>query len=752
MKKLKISVLIGFLICMFGAFLCLTGCNEETIAAPTKLNIDIELTLTWDKVDAARSYQIEVTNDEGTVVVDKKEKKTYTSLKSLEMGLYSVRVKALGRSEGVESAWTEAISFDRPYDSGCVYTLLNNQEYEVTRAGTASGEVVIEDVYRGKPVTSIAANAFKGNTRITSIVLGANVKTIGENAFYRCESLESIALPESLVSIGAKAFQRCISLEEVTIPSKITVINESTFTLCKSLKKLTIGENVQYIGESAFSDCYGLTTITIPDSVVSIADYAFSAIEELQTLTIGKKVQSIGNFAFQLCAKLEKVTFNEDGELTYIGKRAFYQDVKLDNLGLPKKLQNIDQQAFYYCQNLETVDLPDSLMKVGNAAFHETKLYKAQLEAEEKLIYLDKWIIGVEDSLYETVQGIATEELEDLDTLVIKPGTIGISGGVFTMFKALQIVKMPASVKYIGDETFAYCDNLYRVDLINTELIGDYAFFGCGMLMTFAPGNKLVEIGDYAFYACKNLSGFNAPDTVRKIGTYAFNKTKIWTNAESNAGSQLVYVGNWVVGLANPYTTTVTLREGTIGVADYAFYNCLALNSINLMGVRYLGRAAFYECMSLEMVQFDSNLQEIDDYTFYGCSRLRTIMEDFPRQLRSIGRSAFYNCLNLVNVDLSKTKVAYIGPYAFYGCESLLTLDLGEYLQAIDLLAFYKCSVLEELRLPDTMVAIGDRAFYKNIALKTIDFGTGLASIGQYAFAGCEAVTEIKLPDATRYA
>ena len=460
MKKLKISVLVGFLICMFAAFLCLTGCGKETIATPEKLDVDIELTLTWEKVDNARSYQIEVTDDEGQIVLDKKEKKTYTSLKSLDMGFYYVRVKALGREEGVESAWTEAISFDRPYDTGCVYTLINNREYEVTKAGTASGTVVIEDFYRDKPVTSIAANAFKGNTRITDVVLGANVKTIGENAFYRCESLKSIVIPESVVSIGTKAFQRCISLEEVTIPSMVTVINESAFTLCKSLKKLTLGENVQYIGESAFSDCYALTTLTIPDSVVSIADYAFSASAGLQTLTIGKNVQSIGIFAFQLCTSLETVNFNLEGNLTYIGKRAFYQDAKLENLVLPTKLEKIDQQAFCQCSNLKTVDLPDSLKTVSNAAFHETKTYNEQMEAGEKLIYLDKWIIGVEEALYETVQGIATEELEDLETLVLKPGTVGISGGVFAAFEALQIVKMPASVKYIGEQTFAYCPNL----------------------------------------------------------------------------------------------------------------------------------------------------------------------------------------------------------------------------------------------------------------------------------------------------
>ena len=46
--------------------------------------------------------------------------------------------------------------------------------------------VVIED-YTFK-VTSIAANAFKGDSDIKKLTIGANVTTIGKNAFFKCTS------------------------------------------------------------------------------------------------------------------------------------------------------------------------------------------------------------------------------------------------------------------------------------------------------------------------------------------------------------------------------------------------------------------------------------------------------------------------------------------------------------------------------------------------------------------------------------
>lgn len=77
--------------------------------------------------------------------------------------------------------------------------------YEVT-AYMGDTIAVIPGEYDGKPVTTIADNAFSGCSHVTQIEVGEGVTTIGSNAFYGCSSLQVLALPDSLTGIGDHAF------------------------------------------------------------------------------------------------------------------------------------------------------------------------------------------------------------------------------------------------------------------------------------------------------------------------------------------------------------------------------------------------------------------------------------------------------------------------------------------------------------------------------------------------------------------
>ena len=194
MKKLKFFVAVLLSVCTCLAMCLFVGCKDFELSTPTNVQVDLNHKLTWDEVEDARSYVVEIKDENGELVDNKKEKREYSSLKNLAVGKYLIRVKAVGSQDGAESDWSAAFKFDRPYETGCVYTLVNNTEYHITGAGSASGDIVIEDFYRNKPVTAIAENAFKGNGRVTSVVLGNQIKTIGKNAFYRCENLTSIKI------------------------------------------------------------------------------------------------------------------------------------------------------------------------------------------------------------------------------------------------------------------------------------------------------------------------------------------------------------------------------------------------------------------------------------------------------------------------------------------------------------------------------------------------------------------------------
>ena len=138
----------------------------------------------------------------------------------------------MGDAESYEdSAWTEPVQFHKNYESGCIYTLINNNtEYEITRVGSASGEVRVEEYYRDKPVTKIAASAFRGSPRVEKILVGNNVRYIGDSAFYKCTKLTEVTIPDSVTYLGAAAFQLCSALKVVNIPKAVDIVRESTFT------------------------------------------------------------------------------------------------------------------------------------------------------------------------------------------------------------------------------------------------------------------------------------------------------------------------------------------------------------------------------------------------------------------------------------------------------------------------------------------------------------------------------------------
>ena len=244
---------------VFVIALSLFSC-APTVAEPTSLNFDEETqTLRWGKVPGAYSYDVRIDGSEAV----KNTKANQISLEYLNAGEHLIEVRTVPRDQAEEpSAWVSYKLF-KPEETGLRYKLINNRtEYELIGSGTAFGDVVMENEYRGKPVTAIAEKAFSGNKKITSLVVGEYVKVIEKNAFTKCSELTSITLPDSLVSIGEYAFQSCKSLTSITIPKGVAEIAPYTFSWCSALEKVEVKGALTSIGEYAFSNCAGVRFFT----------------------------------------------------------------------------------------------------------------------------------------------------------------------------------------------------------------------------------------------------------------------------------------------------------------------------------------------------------------------------------------------------------------------------------------------------------------------------------------------------------
>ncbi len=100
-----------------------------------------------------------------------------------------------------------------------------------------------------------------------------------------------------------------------------------------------------------------------------------------------------------------------------------------------------------------------------------------------------------------------------------------------------------------------------------------------------------------------------------------------------------------------------------------------------------------------------------------------------------IGSWAFFKCTGLTSVSLPDS-VTSIGSNAFNGCEGLTEMILPAALKSIDSGAFISCTGLTGLVIPDGVTSIGVSAFGSCAALKSIVIPESVSFIGGSAFSG----------------
>lgn len=199
----------------------------------------------------------------------------------LEPGTYYIRIKA---SEGAGSPYRlQFKEVRRRKGETLPVTSLDKALYVVTKPGingtvayyrpigSPKASVVIPATVRNDginyKVTSISANAFKGNKRLKEITLGKNVVSIGSRAFSGCANLKSIKLPSGTAAIRSQAFYKCTALKSITLPADVDSIDRQAFYGCKNLKAVTIKTRkltASKVGEEVFKGIHPRAVIKLP--------------------------------------------------------------------------------------------------------------------------------------------------------------------------------------------------------------------------------------------------------------------------------------------------------------------------------------------------------------------------------------------------------------------------------------------------------------------------------------------------------
>ena len=96
------------------------------------------------------------------------------------------------------------------------------------------------------------------------------------------------------------------------------------------------------------------------------------------------------------------------------------------------------------------------------------------------------------------------------------------------------------------------------------------------------------------------------------------------------------------------------------------------------------------------------------------------------------------------NVTCSVTS---IGEYAFYGCTGLTSVEIPNSVTSIGEWAFCDCSGLTSITIPNSVTSIGNYAFSGCTGLTSVTIPNSVTSIGSYAFCVCTGITSITIPN-----
>ncbi len=111
-------------------------------------------------------------------------------------------------------------------------------------------------------------------------------------------------------------------------------------------------------------------------------------------------------------------------------------------------------------------------------------------------------------------------------------------------------------------------------------------------------------------------------------------------------------------------------------------------------------------------------------------------------KVTSIGKYAFYKCSGLTSVTIPNS-VTSIGISAFYNCSGLTSVTIGNSVTSIGYYAFDGCYGLTSVTIPNSVTTIVQSAFSNCRGLTSVTIGNSVTSIGKYAFSGCSKLTSI---------